>query len=316
VLQPDLRPLGIGEILDRAVTLFVRSFAVLILILALVAIPVAILQYAAQPSTAGVLADVQRALSLPPGHAAEQRAIFQQMAANNRIGGFGVLLILASAVLGALSNTACIIAVAQAYDRKLPSVRAVYGEAARRWFAQLVAGLVFMGLAFVLTFVLILLIFLVVLALAALGTVSRVAALIVGVPFAIIAVSILFGAIIVLYFAAQMTLVSIALEDPNPFRGIGHGLRRTLNRALVWRSALVGTIVLGVSLIGKVVLVTIGGTLTALTHLGALYPIVVVTGSVALDALITAFIVIYAVDVRVRREGYDIAIAAREAALS
>ena len=45
-------------------TLFVRRFAVLVLILALVAIPVAIVQYATAPSTAGMLADLQRLLEL------------------------------------------------------------------------------------------------------------------------------------------------------------------------------------------------------------------------------------------------------------
>ena len=65
MIQLDLRPLGLGEILDRAVTLFVRRFAVLMLILALVAIPVAVVQYAASPSTSGVAADLQALLTLP-----------------------------------------------------------------------------------------------------------------------------------------------------------------------------------------------------------------------------------------------------------
>jgi hypothetical protein len=193
----------------------------------------------------------------------------------------------------------------------LPSVREVYREASRRWLAQLAAAIVFLGFALALSIGLLTIVFFVVLSLGALGTVSRPAALVIGVPLAIVAVVVLFGAIILLYFAGQMTLVSIALEDPNPIRGIAHGLRRTLSPAVFWRSALVGTIVFGVSLIGSLVLISIAAVLSALTHLTALYPVVAVIGGVALNALLTTFIVIYAFDVRVRREGYDLALAAQ-----
>jgi hypothetical protein len=315
VIQPDLRPLGIGEILDRAVTLFVQRFAVLILILAVVAVPVAIVQYAAQPATAGMLADFQRILTLPPGHPDEQRKILRQISADNHVTGFGIGLVLASAVLSALSTTACIIGVAQAYAGRVPSVRQVYREALRRWLAQLAAAIAFMGFAFVLAIAIGIVVFFVALAIGALGIVSRVAAVVVGVPVALIALPAFFGAIVLLYFAAQMTLVSIALEDANPIRGIAAGLRRTLSPAIFWRSALVATIVFAVSLIGSLVLLSIAAALTALTHITALYPIVAVIGEVALSALITTFIVVYAIDVRIRREGYDLSIAARETSL-
>jgi hypothetical protein len=311
VLDLDLRPLGIGEILDRAVTLFVRRFAVLVLILALVAVPIAIVQYAAAPSTAGLLTDISRVLSEPPGHPEEQRAILRQISAGNRAGGFSVGLVLISVILGVLSTTACIIGVAQAYAGKLPSVREVYREALRRWLQQLAAAGVLMGVAFVLALVFGVVIFFLALAIGALATVSKIAATVVGIPVGLVALAVFAGALVLLYFAAQMTLVSIALEDPNPIRGIAHGVRRTLSPAVFWRSALAGTIVFAVSLVGSVVLISLAATLSAVTHLSALYPVIAVVGSVGLNALLTTFIVIYAFDVRVRREGYDLALAAQ-----
>jgi hypothetical protein len=309
-MQRDLRPLGVGEILDRAVTLFVQRFAVLMLILALVAIPVAIVQYAAAPTTAGTIADLQRLLALPPGHQAEQRAILRGLAAGNRVGAFGFGLILLSAALGALSTTACMIGVAQAYAGGLPSVREVYREALRRWPAQIGAGLLFMALAFGLTFVLALAVFFVALAIGALAAISRGAATIAGILIAL-GVGLTFcGATVLLYFAAQMTIVSIALEGAHPIRGIAQGLRRTLSPAVFWRSALVATIVFAVWLIGSLLLLGLAAGLSALTHVGALYPVIAVIGTVALNALVTTFIVLYAFDVRVRREGYDLELAA------
>jgi hypothetical protein len=315
VIPLDLRPLGIGEILDRAVTLFVRRFAVLVLILALVAIPIAVVQYATAPSMTGMLADVQRVLSLPPGHPEEQRAILRQLSQKNQVGAAGALFVLLSAVLSALSTTACMIGVAQAYGGKLPSVREVYREAFRRWPAQLAAAAAYVGIAFVLTILLGLAVFLVALAVGALAVVSRVAAAAVGIPSGIVLLAAFFAGVVLLYFAAQMTLVAIALEEPNPIRGIAHGLRRTLSPGIFRRSLLVATVLFGVSLVGSFILLGIASTLSLLTHLSALYPVIAVTGGVALNALLTTFVVLYGFDIRVRREGYDLAVAAQSGAL-
>jgi MFS family permease len=315
VIQLDLRPLGIGEILDRAVTLFVRRFAVLVLILALVAIPVAVLQYASAPSTASFLSDIQRVMTLPPGQPEERRAILRQLSQQNQIGAAGLFFIALGMVLGALSTTACMIGIAQAYAGALPSVRQVYREAVRRWPAQLAAGAVYMGLGFGLSIALGVAIVVVVLALAALTRASRFAALVIGIPLGLVVLAVFVGALVLLYFAAQMTLAAIALEEPNPIRGLAHGLRRTLCPSMFWRTMLVATVVFGVSLIGSLILLGIASTASALTHLTALYPVIAVTGGVVLNALVTTFVVIYSYDVRVRREGYDLAVTAQTSAL-
>jgi len=59
-----LRPLGLGEMLDRAVTLCVRHFALFSLIFVVYAIPLAVLQYfgtADQAKMFGPLTDILRA---------------------------------------------------------------------------------------------------------------------------------------------------------------------------------------------------------------------------------------------------------------
>ena len=312
MIQPDLRPLGIGEIRDRAVTLFVRRFAVLVLILALVAIPVAICQYVTQPQTAGMIADVRRALSLPPGR--ESAAILSQILVKNRVGQSAFALVVGAAVLGALSATACVIAVAQLYSGRMPSVRAVYREALRRWGAQLVVLVIFVALGFAVVVGLVLAIFFIALAIGALATISRPVALIVGIPTGIVAVAVAFAVGALLYLAGEMSLISTALENPNPLRGIEQGLRRTLSPAIFWRSLLVAAIVFVVSTIGQMLLLTVAGLLSLLTQWNAVYPIVAVIGGIALNALVTTFIVIHTFDIRVRREGYDLLLAAQSPA--
>jgi hypothetical protein len=85
-----------------------------------------------------------------------------------------------------------------------------------------------------------------------------------------------------------------------------------LSPAVFWRSLLVATIVFVVTTVGEVLLLALAGGASVLTHLTALYPIIAVVGGVVLNALVTTFVVVYAVDVRVRREGYDLALAAHE----
>ncbi len=315
MISSDLRPLGIGEILDRAVTVFVRHFAVIVFILALVAVPLAIVQYAASPSTDSFFTDLQRALNVPPGHTAERDAILRELSAKNRVGAVTFLIVLVAGVLGALASTACTIAIAQAYRGGVPSVREVYREALRRWLPQLAAILIFVGVAVVVVIIEIIVIALAAVAVVALSSVSRIAGIALGIPVALVVIPGYFLSIVCLYFVAQMTSVSIALEEPNPIRGIAHGVRRTLAPAVFWRSALVGTIAFAVSLIGALVLLSIGGVLAALTHFSALAPVVSVVGGLAINGLVATFLVVYATDVRVRREGYDLELAARETAV-
>jgi len=318
VTPSDLRPLGIGEILDRAVTLFVRRFAVLALILAAVAIPVAIVQYAADPGQsdpAGLGADFQRILTLPAAAPQKQLAIFREIFPPAPLRARDIELALVSDILGVLSTTACVIGVAQTYAGKLPSVRAVYREALRRWPAQLAACVVFTAFILVVTAGVVIAIFFVSLPLLAIAAFVPRVATIIAVPGFLVGGLAFLGETALLNFVMQMVFVSIALEDAQPMRGIAHGLRRTLGRAVFWRSALAATTIFAVTSIGSLMLLSIAAGLSSLTHVAALSPIISAIGDIALSALVTAFSVIYALDVRVRREGYDLALAVQEAPL-
>lgn len=310
-----MRPLGVGEILDRAVTLFVRRFAVIILILAIVALPVAILQFIATPQTTGMIDDLRRVLAVPPGHTGEQQALLKSLFANNHISGWAPALVLLSTVLSTLSLTACVIAVAQAYAGELPSVREVYRAALRRWVAALVALVVYAALFFALIIGLVIVVFFTALAIGALAAVSTIAATIVGIPMALVALVATLAGGALFYLMFEMSMVSIALEDPNPMQGIAAGVRRTLSPPIFWRSLLVATIVFGVLVIGTTLVLAIAGTLSVISGLSVVYPILAVIGGIALNALVTTFIVVHAIDIRVRREGYDLLVAAHEPAV-
>jgi hypothetical protein len=72
------------------------------------------------------------------------------------------------------------------------------------------------------------------------------------------------------------------------------------------RTIVGGLIVFVVSYVGSLPLLAVAVTLTAVTHVDALYFAIVGVGSVLLEGLVAAFVVVFATDVRVRREGFDI----------
>jgi hypothetical protein len=72
------------------------------------------------------------------------------------------------------------------------------------------------------------------------------------------------------------------------------------------RTIVGGLVVFVVSEVGALPLIAVAATLTALTHVDVLYFAVLGVGSVLLDGIVAAFVVVFAVDVRVRREGFDI----------
>lgn len=309
MIEPDLRPLGAGEILDRAVTLFVRRFLPFVLILALIVIPISILSYFAQPDIYKVFGDLQRYATVPPGHAAEQRAILEQITAHSQSSPLSLLAILLALLIGPLATTACTIAVARAYRGSFVSVGVAYREAVGRWFAQILTALVFFAIYIGMVVALGLLVFAVALLVVALLAVSRPAGLAIGIPLGVVLAVAFIGALMLLYLAWQLAVISISVEEPDPARAIGHSIRRTLAKPIFWRSLLVALIVLIVHLVGSVVLLSLGGLLSALTHVAALIPITASVGGVVLQALIICYLVVYSYDVRVRREGYDLAIA-------
>src|SRR5471030_1178201 len=112
VVQPHLRPLGAGEVLDRAVTLFVRQFFPLVLTLAVAVIPVAIVSYVSHPTAA---ANAWQNLISPapvqPGHETEvlKRALTQFVTPAAALG------LLVTMIVITIANTACAIVAVAAY---------------------------------------------------------------------------------------------------------------------------------------------------------------------------------------------------------
>jgi len=300
---PDLRPLTIGEILDRAIAVFVRNAGLFLLALAVIAIPPAIIEVILAPhGFAAPFAELQAVLA----HANDP-VLIQQIMKRSQAEQVPALLASFVVYVGFLweLTVAPVIAV-DVFSGAVPSLRRALRVGLARYLPALVVSL---GYAVVLVallialFIVLIPIFIVVGLLVAL---SKVLGIIVGViaGIAVLAAFVFFGCVASLSWA--VAIVAVATEDPNPIRAIGSGLRRTFARSLLVRSFLVGLAIYVVRFAGSLLAIAIGALLVAITHVDALIVVPATIMSVLITGVVMTFVTRYTIDLRIRREGLPV----------
>jgi hypothetical protein len=309
VLNTELRPLGAGELLDRAVTLFVQRFVPIVIVIAVTIVPVFVLQALVAPESAHVFTDMGQILSSTSPNAAGSRDALADIARIDAaaLPSFGVGLL--AMLLRLLMWSAIVYVIATVYTAGVaPSVRDAYTVGINCWPAQALVGLAFAVIAGICFFPLIIVyfvIFMIILGLAAL----KVSGVIVGLVAIILIVALLAAFAIVgsfVYMTYELAAVYVVTEAPNAIEAISAAIRRNASRDMVWRTVVAGLVVAAITQGGLLPLMLLGALLTAVTHVDAAYFAVFGTGTILLDGLVAAFLVVYAMDVRVRREGLDL----------
>jgi hypothetical protein len=309
VIATDARPSSIGEILDRAIATYVRRFVPLFAILALIAIPAGILGAFTSPSFTHLIQTISQISQMPPGDTIGRTRVLNEFNRSAAAGGWVAAFYLVEFIFYPLARTALIVFGAQTLDGEAPTIRSAYRTAVRRWLPQLVVGLAFIGVAMVLGVGLAITGALAALAVFAVALASRVAAIAAGVGIGIV----LFVAIVVVvalgYIAWLMASVSVTIEDANPVRAIGRGVRRTLDRPLLKRTLAVALAVVALDWFGTIAILSFAGLIEYLTHLTLLYAILAACAGIVLDGVRTIFVLLYMRDVQLRREGSDLLLA-------
>jgi sulfite exporter TauE/SafE len=108
------------------------------------------------------------------------------------------------------------------------------------------------------------------------------------------------------FMTYELASVAVMTETASPIEAITTALRRALAPGMKRRSLTGGIVVFLVSQAGLIPVLALAVLLTATTHVGALYYAVFGAGTVLLDGIVATFVVVFAVDARVRREGYDL----------
>lgn len=304
--QTDLRPLGAGELLDRAVTLFVRDFVPIVTVLAVVIVPIVALSAIVAPKSGQVFADLGRVFSAAGNRGATEAAT----AALTRDSGSSALQFLVSAagiVARLLMWSAIVALVASAYAGSRITFGQAYRVGVQRWLPQVVVALTFFVLGAVTAVPLVLSYLVVAIVIGVLAGFNQfIGAVAVGIIGGLIVIGAFAVVLSWVFMMYELAAVAVVTETSNPVEAIGIGLRRGFARGMRVRTIVGGLVVFVVSYVGSLPLIAVAVTLTALTHVDALYFAVLGVGSVLLEGIVAAFVVVFAVDARVRREGFDI----------
>lgn len=301
----------LGDLLDRTLTLFGRSWRPLLAVLAVVAVPVAVLQYAAEPSMAHFFDIMGRAVALPPSATAERARLAGELSRSlPQAGWTAPYLFLAELTLFPLAQTAAFACAGAALAGGTPSVAGAYRAALPRWGAQMVVLIAFVVMACLLVVpfgIAVLVAAAIAYFFSALssGLGGLAAVLLVGAIGATAVAAASAG-----YFAWLLASASVAGEDGSPRRAIESALRRVFDPALRGRTLVVAPVLLGVNWLATLTIVSLGSVVANVAHADALFVAIPALVALAIDGVRIVFVQVYLADVRYRREGGDLLAAA------
>jgi hypothetical protein len=321
---PPLRPMTIGDMFDAAFRLYREHFLTFVGIVALLQVPMAILQFMVQFMLGGpAMNDLLRFSAQPPAPAPGQNPFalfpFGSFLSFYLISlGLGLFqyLIIRNLVTGALAN-----AISRSYHGQSTTILDAYGFGARRYVAMILASLVPVALGVVL-FALIVGCSIGVLATLGVrpGERPNDGLIVVAVLGLLGLVLLVIVASIFVYTRLLVTPQAIVLEDQGALAGIGRSWR--LVGGSFWRAVaillLMGILAylisaLPASILSVSLTLASRGSLDSLMLNQALTTLVAQIGLIiALPLQLAVYTLLY-YDLRIRKEGYDIEVMAQQA---
>jgi hypothetical protein len=307
-----LRPLGVGEVLDRAVNLCVKNFVPLTLIFLVYGVPLAIVQFYASKDSAALLQAIVAALQSGKG-AASSDLTKQLNAPPGASSIFAVLLIFLALFIGPLPAAAMIAAAAAFYLGRSMTFGEAYRVALSRWGHLVVLNIMYGLAGGFLYLVVVVIALLLTLAVVFLYAISHVAAIVIGIIVGALSFLFVIAFFLVGALAFQVSYFGCVVEGQNLSVAFTRGIRRVFFGVGLQRALLVGlayvAILLGIEFVGSVGAVVLIGFVHS-NVAGVAYETVV---RVITAAFTTAFIAIFYFDLRVREEGFDLQLAAQAA---
>jgi hypothetical protein len=308
------RPLSIGELFDRAFSIYFRHMLTFAAILFVATVPyavIALLQIYVQrdilDAYTGLLDGFIKHPGTPPDLSKIASAASAQdpmtMVSAYLLAGLGYIVIL---FVLPLANAAVVSGVSRAYLGLPVRFRQCYEDAFKRWGYVLLLTLVWLGVLipvmFVAFFAFIILVLVIAAFAGALGTAGAIVGSIIGIVF--------FFAFFVLtvmgYMAFASSFIACVLEKADPIRAFVLGITRIFGGGMFWRSLLVALSIACVY-VGYVLVAAILAVL-ALYLTKSFYLYFAVAQLMNLFYVAFAFVIvsIYYYDTRIRREGFDI----------
>ncbi len=300
----NLRPLSLGEVLDRAFNLYFRNFAAFTSLVAIVIVPSTILSYFQSRGLFDFyFSTIQQAISTPSA-TPDFSKLNALMPSDTAILVQYLLLFIGFP----FAYAAVVAAVSKAYLGLPVNFAESYRFALRRWLAILIL-LVLWGIFVFVTVLAIALIFAFGVAITVMAGRLVGANAFFGASAAIVAIGSMIGAVglvIMIYLTSAMSFIAVVIERVDPVTAFVQSFQRMFFSNQFWRGFALALALAGINL--GVTMVGVGGgmLIAYLLKSPALYVIAVGLSSLffAPFAVVTAAVFYY--DVRIRREGYDL----------
>jgi hypothetical protein len=297
--QMELRPLGFGEIFDRAITLYIRNFVPFFGIVLVLIVPLAIVQYIVDSSQAAQINDFIRILTHPHAKPATPGMFFSPQ----QLVGLGIDLLVFYLLYPFVLN-AVAVGVARLYRGRPVEFTACYAAVLKRWASILIMLLldIFVILAWYAATV-VALVFGVVIAAALLH-----AFVLLGIVAVVADVVIFFAVVLlflVLFIALSFAMYAVVIEESSPIQALGTGFVRVFTRSEFWRAVLFALAATAVQL-GAGLMIGVFAGIAVLLHWVVLESVLKTLLNAALIPFSAILIAIYYFDVRIRREGFDL----------
>jgi hypothetical protein len=304
---PNLRPLGIGEILDRAVNLAVQKFVPLLIIYIAYGIPFALVGYAFTARYAGLL----QTFSAPRANP----AVFPTIPPEFIL--FAFVLVVVFLVTLPLPTAALLESTSAFYFERTTSFGQAYRVAFERYGQMLLLTLLYivvgLGLYIAVGIVLVLL----GLGIALIAAASKIVAIVLGILLGIAGISAAIVLLVIVSLMLQVGYFTCVIERASCVPAFRLAIKRTFSGIGVKRTLLVGLVYFAISigigivsiagqlLITGLLQATTAGTIVSLVYSGILRVLAAV--------FVTVFLTIFYFDLRVREEGLDLELAAARA---
>ncbi|HKW45427.1 MAG TPA: hypothetical protein VJN22_07190 [Candidatus Eremiobacteraceae bacterium] len=307
----NLRPMSIGEMLDRAFTVYLKNALVLTAALVVVLVPLLILNYLGSRDLLGFDLSMFQAAVKNPNASPPAPDLNQLMQLYTTSLPFLGLTMLLSTFALPFANAAVIAGVSRSYLGQRIRFADCYRDALARWphililavlwIVALVLGVVMLEIVF----------FILAIGAGALGSLLP-SALDVALAFLLIPAFLwILITSLQAYLAWALSFAAITLEHVDPVKAFASSFSRVFGRGSYWRSVGLSAAIAG---IGLTVELIVGGAVTALylwlkLSVGSA-PLALSAFGGLVSAVITplsfAIVAMYYYDVRIRREGFDL----------
>ncbi|HLJ84181.1 MAG TPA: hypothetical protein VKT51_08440 [Candidatus Eremiobacteraceae bacterium] len=318
----NLRPMSVGEMLDRGFTVYLRNVLVLTGALVVVIVPTMLLQYLASRDMLGFDISMMTSAFKNPNAPPPQPDVSQFTSAYVRSLPLMGLSMLLSVIALPFANAAVIAGVSRSYLGERISLAECYRDAFRRWAHVLLLAVLWIVAFLVGYFAFVILLVLLTFVFAAIIAAGAHMPAALAVAGAIVVFPLIIWFVLTaqqLYMTWALSFAAVVVESVDPIKAFASGFARVFSRGAYWRSFGVAAAITGVIIALELI---VGGLGTAIyvvfkptpDVLAPLFYGALTLMTVIYTPLMFAIVAMYYYDARIRREGFDLEHLARQLA--